>query len=184
VLLASDKYSDVQRDYEIAGEADKGMVEKIREIVSHLRTGQRTPNAQQEWQEILAAASGEKVQQQVIADLYVGDFPGGPLFVEIKSPRPNLDICAETKAKILVFRAIMHAQGKHGAQGYLGLWYNPDIDRERYSHRFTRRIMDMKSEVLLGEELWDTIGGPGTYDELLVVLKQADEEIRRELGRV
>jgi hypothetical protein len=179
VLIASDKYSDVQRDYEIVGEADRGMVEKIREIVSHLRTAQRTPNAQQEWQEILAAASGEKVAQRVIADLYIGDFPGGPLFVEIKSPRPNLDICAETKEKILVFRAIMHAQDKHGAQGYFGLWYNPYIDRERYSHGFTRRVMDMDHEVLLGEEFWNKIGGPGTYDELLEVLSKAEQMIRQ-----
>ncbi len=87
------------------------------------------PDAQKEWLEIQAAASGQQVQQQVIADLYIGDFPGGPLFVEIKSPRPNLDICAESKLKMLVFRAIMQNQNQRQAQAYLGLWYNPDIHR-------------------------------------------------------
>jgi hypothetical protein len=42
----------------------------------------------------------------VIADLYVGDHEGGPLFMEIKSPMPNLDVCAESKKKVLLFEPI------------------------------------------------------------------------------
>lgn len=178
-IIAQDRYRDVHLDYAITGPADEGMVAKIRQIVSELRTGQRHPDAWKEWAEITASASGNLTQQQVIADLYIGDFTDGPLFVEIKSPRPNLDICAESKQKMLIFRAIMQAKGHPNAQAYLGLWYNPDIDRDKYSHGFTRRVMDMNSEVLLGEELWDKIGGPGTYDELLEILDQARQMLKR-----
>lgn len=179
-LIALDKYKEVYRDRLIRGEADEGMVTKIRQIVNELRTGRRQPDAQREWDEIAKSTSGHRIQQQVIADLYIGDFTDGPLFVEIKSPRPNLDICAETKLKMLMFRAIMHVQGKTGAQAYLGLWYNPDIDREKYSHSIIRRVMDMKHDVLLGEELWNMIGGPGTYEELLDILQEAGRRIRQQ----
>lgn len=178
-IVALDRYEDVHREHLIAGNADAGMVTKIRQIVSELRAGQRKPDAQKEWDEILESASGNLIQQQVIADLYVGDFQDGPLFVEIKTPRPNLDICAETKLKMLMFRTIMYVQGQHGARAYMGLWYNPDIDREKYSHHFTRQVMDMNHEVLLGEELWDTIGGPGTYNELLEIMDEAGRILRR-----
>lgn len=178
-LIASDKYESVWIEHEISGEADVGMVRKIREIVSLLRTGEITPNAELEWNQILRAASGKTRHESVRADLYIEDFEEGPLFVEIKSPRPNLDICAETKEKILIFRAIMHRKKQYGARGYLGLWYNPYIERENYSHSFTRKIMDMEREVLIGEEFWDKIGGPGTYNELLEILTMAQKMARK-----
>lgn len=177
MLIAEDRYEDVHREYQITGMADEGMVAKIRQIVSELRTRQRKPDAQKEWNEILQSASGNMTNQQVVADLYIGDFAEGPLFLEIKSPRPNLDICAQSKQKLLIFRAIKHAQGQPQAQAYLGLWYNPDIYPNKYSHEFTRQIMDMEHEVLLGEELWNKIGGPGTYDELMGII----EEVKRRL---
>lgn len=178
-IIASDLYADVHRDYAIEGNCDEGMILKIREIVSELRVGARMPNSQQEWHEVLESRSSNLIRQQVIADLYIGDFTDGPLFMEIKSPRPNLDVCAETKLKMLIFRAIMYQEGRPQARAYFGLWYNPDIERTKYSHHFTRRIMDMDREVLIGEELWDTIGGPGTYNELLEVLEQAGKMVRQ-----
>lgn len=181
-MVALDRYQDVHREYLIAGTVDEGMVTRIRQIVGDLRAGKSKPDARGEWGEVLAQASNNFVQQQVIADLYIGDFTGGPLFIEIKTPRPNLDICAESKQKMLIFRAIMYARGQKEARAYLGLWYNPDIDRDKYSHNFTRQVMDMDHEVLLGEELWDTIGGPGTYDELLEVLDKAGRKIRQRRG--
>jgi hypothetical protein len=32
--------------------------------------------------------------------------------------------------------------------------------------------MDMEKEVLMGSELWDYIGGPGTYNELLEIIAE------------
>ncbi len=182
-LIARDKYQKVHREHPITGQVDEGMMARIQQIVNDLRAGRRQPNAQKEWEEILGSASNRMVPQQVVADLYVEDFEGGPLFVEIKSPRPNLDICAETKRKMLTFRAMMLAMGQPQAKAYMGLWYNPDIDREKYSHLIVRRVMDMSHEVLLGEELWDTIGGPGTYDEILEIMKKAEQHIRKREGR-
>jgi len=38
--------------------------------------------------------------------------------------------------------------------------------------------MDISSEVLIGEEMWDKIGGPGTFMELLKVLDEVKEKLR------
>ena len=90
---------------------------------------------------------------------------------------PNLDIAAESKRKILYYLAIMNRQGIPGAQAYLGFTYNPYLTRELYALSYTRQIMDMKDEVLIGNEFWDFIGGSDTYDELLEVI----EEVRKAL---
>jgi len=56
-------------------------------------------------------------------------------------------------------------------QAFLALYYNPFYPNE-YKHTFTKRIMDMNSEVLIGEQMWDKLGGEGTYEELLRLLKR------------
>jgi hypothetical protein len=95
--------------------------------------------------------------------------------MEIKSPRPNLDVCTESKKKMLYFK-IIHFNSK--VEAYLAFPYNPFIKRESYSHNFTLQIMDVEKEVLIGEEMWDKIGGKGTFDELIRVLEEVKRELR------
>lgn len=109
---------------------------------------------------------------RVTADLLVKDFETGELFIEIKSPRPNLDVCTESKKKMLYFKITKYPAK---VEAYLAFPYNPFIKREEYSHNFTLQIMDINEEVLIGEEMWDKIGGKGTFDLLLEIL----EEVKR-----
>jgi hypothetical protein len=48
---------------------------------------------------------------------------------------------------------------------YYALPYNPYFKRENYEWSFPGRWFNMKEDscVLIGEELWDLIGGEGTY---------------------
>ena len=179
-IIAKDKYSDVHREYHIESEADSGMIAKADRIVDELRTRQRSPNYNQELQDIKSAISGKKKIFQVIADLYIGDFKSGPFFMEIKTPRPNLDVCESSKKKMWYFRIINIDKSP---QAYLGFSYNPFIRRKDYAHTFTKQIMDMDNEVLMGEEMWEKISGKGTYDELLEILEQAKVELRKEIQK-
>lgn len=178
-LIASERYSDVALDKIIQGNLPNATVSVIDRIVRDLRARQRRPNHTQEMAEILSVGGGAEVTVRVIADLYIGDFEDGPLFVEIKTPKPNLDICAESKAKILTFKALLR---DHYPKAYLAFPYNPFITRAAYAHHFTRQVMDMDAEVLMAEEFWDTIGGKGTFDELLLIIEAVGDEIRAELG--
>ena len=149
----------------------------IEQIITELREpgrrrDRRLPNRGAELEAILNLRDGDPVRRTVIADIYVGDFEGGPLFVELKTPLPNLDIAAESKKKMLYFLAIMDRQNVAGAQAFLGLTYNPFVTRANYRHSFTSRIMDMENEVLIGSELWDYLGGEGAYDELLEIVAE------------
>jgi len=175
LLIAQDKYSRVFLNHTIEGYADIGMIAKADRILDELRTGQRKPDAIKEWNEIIASASGGKRRHKIKADLFIEDFENGPLFMEIKSPRPNLDVCTESKRKMLYFK-IINFDSK--VEAYLAFPYNPFIKRENYSHNFTLRIMDFEKEVLVGEEMWDKIGGRGTFDELLGILEEVKEELK------
>jgi hypothetical protein len=175
-IVAKDQYTEVHRDYEIVGQLDIAKIEAIDGIINSLRMGRRKPDHQKEIQEILAAKSGETREVRVIADLFVGDFRPGPLFLEIKSPLPNLDVCAESKKKMLLFQALFENKNP---QAFFALYYNPHFP-ERYKHPFTSRIMDLDSEVLIGEEMWNKVGGKGTYDELLSIIEEVRKSVSKE----
>lgn len=171
-IMASGVYHSVQLDHRIEGQLDDSTCNKIEQIVTDLRNRRRQPNHDKEVQEILSSTGESKRPASVICDLYIADFAGGPFFAEIKTPRPNLDICAESKKKILYFLAIMQKQGRKDAAGYFAFPYNPFLTRERYAHNFTRQVMDMEKEVLIGEEFWNKIGGTGAYKELLEIIAE------------
>ena len=177
VALAQDRFQDVVTEHATEGDINEGACNLIEQIITELREpgrrrDRRTPNRAAELEAIMNLRDGDPVRRTVIADIYVGDFEGGPLFVELKTPLPNLDIAAESKKKMLYFLAIMDRQDVAGAQAFLGLTYNPFVTRANYRHTFTSRIMDMENEVLIGSELWDYLGGEGAYDELLEIVAE------------
>lgn len=49
--------------------------------------------------------------------------------------------------------------------------------RQTYRYTFTQRIMDMETEVLIGSELWDLIGGKGAFDDLLSIIDEVRQEV-------
>jgi hypothetical protein len=182
-VIASDKYSDVQSEYIVAGQIDAGSLAQIDTIVGELREGggKRRPNHIEETKLIRASSTGKTVETRVIADLYVGDYKEGPIFMEIKSPMPNIDVCAQSKHKILVFEEMKR---KQNGRGYLAFAYNPYITRQAYKWSFTKTVMDLRDEVLMGSEMWDKLGEEGTFKELLEVLDETGEAKRRELKKL
>lgn len=175
-IIARDKYKDVHRDYEIVGSLEIAKINVIDRIVNELRMGRRKPDHESEMEEIRRAHSEKTREIRLIADLFVGDFIPGPLFLEMKSPRPNLDVCAETKRKILLFKALF--EGKN-PEAYMALYYNPYYPKE-YAHPFTRRIMDLNKEVLIGQAMWDKLGGKNTYQELLEIIEEISSKLSKD----
>lgn len=176
-IVASDRYKDVHLDHDFRLEIDEGSLSKVDAVINELRAPGRSrrPNHKEEIREILAAANGKMTTAVVRADLYIGDYPTGPLFLEIKSPMPNLDICAESKKKFLLFETSMRNKG---GRAYFGFAYNPYLTRAAYGWTITKAIMDMDAEVLMGSEMWDKLGGDGTYEVLLSVLSEAGKEVK------
>ena len=178
VAIARERFQDIITEHTIEGDLNDDACNLLEQIVTELREARRgrqnprNPDHAAEINSIINTRGGDRRRTGVIADLYIGDFTGGPLFIELKTPLPNLDIAAESKRKMLYFLAIMDRRSVTGAKAFLGLTYHPFITRENYKHSFTRRIMDMENEVLIGSELWNYIGGQGTYDELLEIIEE------------
>lgn len=171
----------------IEGQLPASVPALINRILEDLYQKKRKPDHQAEIAEILetirTGVGGRENQQgvKVEPDVYVADYDPGALFIELKSPYANKDVCFKSKNKLLTFLAIMHTKGSSNAEAYLGLTYNPDIDRDAFKWWPVLQMMDMNKQVLIGPELWDKLGGPGTYKQLLEVVAKVQAEIAKRL---
>jgi hypothetical protein len=163
----------------VRGNLDGAKRSAIDTILSDLYAKRRKPDHEIEMQEIRSARGGAESEVEVLPDLYVGDFRPGPLFIELKSPMANLDVSSESKKKILTYLAIMDRKGVRGAGAFLGLTYNPDVKREHFKHWPVLQMMDMQRQVLVGEELWDKLGGHGTFQAIVEII----QEVRKVLEK-
>lgn len=176
-IICSDRYACILCEHTIECVLPGNMCDTIERIVTELRSGLRKPSHAVEINEVLQATTGGVRRIPIMADLYLEGGPSSPVFIELKSPKPNLDVCAESKKKMLYFLAYAHQNGMQDAKAIFALYYNPYFPK-RYTWPFTQQIMDMDAEVLIGGEFWDFLGGPGTYDELLDVLAEVKKELR------
>lgn len=175
-IIASENHRDVFLNKRIDGTTSHARINQINKIVDGLRNKKEKPNHLKEMKSILELKNNKEEEIRIIADLYIGDHEKGPFFAELKSPKPNIDICAETKAKILRFKVALDGANP---QAYLAFPYNPYVTRADYNWWATPTVMDMSNEVLMGVEFWELIGGTGTFLELLDII----EHVRRKLDK-
>ena len=68
-------------------------------------------------------------------------------------------------------------------QAYFALPYNPYGSRERYSWSFPSRWFNMREDpcVLIGDELWDKLGGKNSYEMIVDVANRIGRRCRRRI---
>lgn len=173
-LIASQTYKLAKRGYIATGQLPAAATTKIEELVNRIAQVHK-PDFLKMIDEVLEVTDTKWVERPVVADLYLEDKKGGRFFFEIKSPKPNKGQCLEIAEKLLRVHAITQER-RPKVNAYFAMAYNPyGTHRDEYKHSFSLSYLDMANEVLLGNEFWKLMGGPGTYDELL--------DIYREVGR-
>lgn len=107
---------------------------------------------------------------------YGGSRVGINHYLSIKTVKPNIDQTAEAKRDLLKLK--LHDPS---AKVYFGLYYNP-YGKHRADYAWTppKGIFDFSHDdvVLIGQDYWDTLGGVGTYDEVLEIARQVGRETR------
>ena len=71
----------------------------------------------------------------------------------------------------------MERNPKVSVQTIIAIPYNP-YEPEPYNRWTMRGIFDLEKEILVAEELWDFLGGPGAYQDLLDCFETAGIELR------
>ena len=171
----------------IDGLVNEGRLQRITEVLNRLEhgveNGQRVrPDWDAELKYILEG-TGEKIPVRVMCDLYVEDVKNKKRFAfEIKAPLPNSDQTKVSKEKILKLYAM---EPRMVDEAYYALPYNPYGKKEAYAWSFPARWFNMKKDasVLIGDEFWDKLGGPGTYKSFVSTVNEIGKDYKDRIYR-
>ena len=178
VARQNEEFAEAETDYRVEGLVRQGRLQRIQETLNRLEGRGQSPDWDSEL-EYIRAGKGEFTATHVTCDVLVRARKGKASAFEIKAPLPNSDQTKVSKEKIFKLYA-MSPQIAHHA--YFALPYNPYGRKEDYAWSFPGRWFDMKNDkcVLIGEELWDLLGGTGTHPILKnTVLKLGKEYKKR-----
>ncbi len=174
-------------DYSISGTVREGRLRRIAEVLNALEHAQGSQQKKKpDWATELAyilEGKGELIPVTVVCDVYAEDrVQCQRQAFELKAPLPNSDITKVSKEKILKLYSMepLQVDGAHYA-----LPYNPYGRKEDYAWSFPARWFNMKEDpvVLIGDEFWEKIGGPGTYQSFIAAINEIGKEYKDRIYR-
>jgi len=170
--IAKENFDKVIPQKTIEGIIPTKASEVIRTILRDLgkkpsASGVRKPNAKKDQSEVIKACRGKGKMEEDNVDLYLKRGKQ-EVYIEMKTAKPNKRGARDTKRDILRFRAISHK--RPNLKIFVGMIYNPYWPKQ-YNWRFPLQYLERETELIIGEEFWDFIGGKGTYKDLLRIVK-------------
>lgn len=170
LVALSNSAEDACRQKETFINIDTSYEEAIHKHIQRLRDN-KTEN--HDWasslKEVLnVSPSGKFHRIRVISDVWWRK-NGIDNFISLKTVKPNIDQTCVAKEDCLKLTVAIPK-----CKAYFGLPYNPYGEKkESYAFNPPMNIFDFHNDpvVLIGREMWDTIGGVGCYDELLEIAR-------------
>ena len=181
IAAMSNDAKRVQRQKETTVKLDKSIVEAITQHETDIRSNR---NKYRTWDEIMnhiasIDRSGAIEESRIISDLWWIDSNGVENFISLKTVKPNIDQTVVAKMDCLRLKF-----NNPKCNVYFGLPYNPyGEDKSSYAHNPPMGVFDFHNDevVLIGKELWDTIGGEGCYETILKIAREVGEKTRAKI---
>lgn len=173
-------------EHNISGTIGEKSLKRIAEVLNRLEHSGKNGKYTPDWEKELAyvkAGGGNPLPVTVTCDLFIESQSTGKRYAfELKAPLPNSDQTKVSKEKI--FKLLV--MNEHPVdEAYYALVYNPYGRKEDYAWSFPRRWFDMRHDscVLIGNELWNLIGGEGTYQNFVSELNALGAEYKERIYR-
>lgn len=183
-IIAEESAEECFTKYDIGGVISKEQKSVIDEIMRQLRNGEKKVNHSEEVKMVLMASAkdGRSQKEGKQADFYMLR-DGKEHYFEIKTVKPNIDVFAKSKIKLLEWVA----RRRKPVRVYLAFPYNP-YHPQPYE-RFTEQgALERRKEFLIGKEYWDFLGGENTFENLLnlfdLVGKNFKQKIQQKIQEV
>lgn len=171
-IVASTKYDVVKTSYDVEGEISNEENATISQILQEIKNGTRKSNKEQEIKEILQCKSKNGRKIKIRADLYLKK-GNDEYYIEIKTAKPNIDVFAKSKEKLLQWVALR----KKKVDTLLAIPYNP-YHPEPYSRFTLQGYLDEDKDLYVADKFWELLGGKGTYKEILDVFDEVGKEFK------
>jgi predicted nucleic acid-binding protein len=181
-IIASPNFDNAKSQYRFEGYLSDRAILEIDKIMQDLKTTEEISNESLENQKIKAVANKGNLGKirKTRVDLFVCR-DNEEHYFEIKTVKPNIDVFARTKEKLLQWKAMRYSINQDIiVKSYICIPYNPEAPKP-YSRWTLQGLYDLDQEVLVAEEFWNFLGSKGTYEELLNIFEQTGIELRDEI---
>jgi type II restriction enzyme len=143
--------------------------------MQELKNKTREANEDEEIKEILNCKSKEGRKIKIRADLFLKK-NDVEYFIEIKTAKPNIDVFAKSKQKLLEWVALR----KKYVHPILAIPYNPYYP-EPYARFTMQGYLDAEKELYVAEKFWELLGGKETYKEILDIFDEIGKEFKERI---
>lgn len=180
-LIAVDHHQDARRGYVTKNYVSRAAIEEIDRQVSRFEHVAQANGPKPSLDEMVDAVlssvrADDLVELEATADLYVLARDGTEYFFEIKSPKPNKGQALEITQRILRFH-LLRGKRRPEVQAYFAMGYNPyGSAHETYRWPYARNYMPFEQAVIIADEFWSVLGGPGAYHELISIYQEVGRE--------
>lgn len=171
----------------VEGNILDGRLKRIQEILNaedHATKSQkkRKPDWDADLKYVMEG-NGEPIPTTVVCDLLIEDEKQNKKYaLELKAPLPNSDQTKVSKEKLL---KLMSMEGNPITQAYYALVYNPYGKKENYAWSYPKKWFNIQTDtcILIGDELWDFLGGDGTYDKFITEINKLGRHYKEQIYR-
>lgn len=180
-LIALDHHAEVHRSHEIWGEADQNALKEIENQIAVFEHAAYENNERPSLSDMVSAVLSAHVDNDNTArsarsDLFIRTHTGLEYYFEIKSPVPNKDQCLSITSRILRIH-LLRRQSRPNVQAYFAMAYNPyGPTRGDYRWSLAKLYLPFEQATLIGQEFWEIVGGPTTYQELLNIYAEVGRD--------
>lgn len=183
IELATGRFSKANAQVKPHNEISSASQQVIQNIIDELISANREPNREIEFNEIKAVCRNLPIKKikPGLVDIWLEDKNGVTYLIDLKTVKPNVEGFIGHKRKLLEWMAQELLKNPNSiVHSIIGIPYNP-YEPKPYDRWTMRGMFDLSKEVLVASELWDFIGGEGSYQDLLDCFEQAGIDLRPEI---
>ncbi len=183
IELARDRFKVAETQVKPFNQISTEAHHRIQIIINRLRNTDNNSNKPVEIQEIREVCQVGDFNEDNLTqvDIWLENYEGELFLIDLKTTKPNKSDFEKFKRMLLEWTAAELAR-KQGAivNTIIGIPYNPYAPKP-YKRWTQKGMLDPDHEILIAEELWDFLGGEGSYADLLDAFEMAGIELRSEI---
>ena len=183
IALAGERFRIAKTQVKPFNEISSEAHQQIQAIMNELTVGDREPNKPDEIERIrkvCRTGTLDKVKLTQV-DVWLENHERELFLLDLKTAKPNKGDFEKFKRTLLEWTAAELARDSGVVVNtMIGVPYNP-YEPKPYERWTMKRMLDPDHEILVAGNLWDFIGGEGTYEDLLDAFKIAGVELKDEI---
>lgn len=185
VVLAENRFSIAKTQIKPHNYISSEAHTKIQRIMDELTIAAKEPDKTTEIESLRSVCQSGHLNKVKLTkvDIWLERSDDELFLIDMKTVKPNIGEFKGFKRTLLEWAAAEMAKNpKVRVWTIIGIPYNP-YEPKPYDRWTMKGMFDLRQEILVAEELWDFIGGKGTYQDLLDCFEQAGLELRPEIDQ-